>query len=313
MIIDYTYDCVSSNGTSCDDIVKESRGTVCQCSINFTLDEDFVGQVLMYYSLTNYYQNHRRYVKSLDYSQLRGDDVTYSDLDSNCEPFDGVVNGSEKFAYAPCGAIANSMFNDTLSLSYINQSGSSLAISMNNTGIAWSTDVNSKFGNPPVNGKARNSSIPPPSWHKSVWQLNGNSSENNGYENEDLMVWMRTAALPSFRKLYRRVNHDGLFKNGLPAGNYTLHISYAYPVTDFGGKKRMILSTTSWLGGKNPFLGLAYIITGAVCLVMGCVFLFIHIRIGKKTKKHRPAELSQTTPYYDSTLTVSAVSLQRTQ
>jgi len=27
----------------------------------------------------------------------------------------------------------------------------------------------------------------------------------NGYENEDLIVWMRTAAFPSFKKLYGRI------------------------------------------------------------------------------------------------------------
>jgi hypothetical protein len=40
---------------------------------------------------------------------------------------------------------------------------------------------------------------------------------------------MRTAALPNFRKLYRKVNHtgDSLFKNGLPKGKYTLDIEYS--------------------------------------------------------------------------------------
>lgn len=69
--------------------------------------------------------------------------------------------------------------------------------------------------------------VPPPNWQRSVWQLNGNSTENNGYENEDLIVWMRTAALPTFRKLYRRVDKAGLFKNGLPKGNYSLTVSYS--------------------------------------------------------------------------------------
>ena len=69
----------------------------------------------MYYSLTNYYQNHRRYVKSRDDKQLRGEDVSYSGLThSDCAPFVG--NGTSKLPYAPCGAIANSMFNGDDSL-----------------------------------------------------------------------------------------------------------------------------------------------------------------------------------------------------
>lgn len=68
------------------------------------------GPVFMYYSLTNYYQNHRRYVKSRDDDQLRGKDVSYSNLrGSDCSPFIG--NSSVAEQYAPCGAIANSMFN----------------------------------------------------------------------------------------------------------------------------------------------------------------------------------------------------------
>ena len=49
-----------------------------------------------------------------------------------------------------------------------------------------------------------------------MWELDPNNTDNNGYENEDLMVWMRTAAFPSFRKLYRRVDHEkSEFKNSL--------------------------------------------------------------------------------------------------
>jgi hypothetical protein len=35
------------------------------------------------------------------------------------------------------------------------------------------------------------------------------------------------------------------------------------------------------LGGKNPFLGVAYIVVGSICLLMGVVFLFVHIKYGK--------------------------------
>ena len=39
---------------------------------------------------------------------------------------------------------------------------------------------------------------------------------------------MRTAAMPTFRKLYRKflTNTTGTFKNGLPKGIYTLTITY---------------------------------------------------------------------------------------
>ena len=67
-----------------------------------------------------------------------------------------------------------------------------------------------------------------------MWDLDKDNPGNNGLQNEDLIVWMRTAALPNFRKLYRKINHkqpgSGLeqkFKEGIPKGNYTLTIDYS--------------------------------------------------------------------------------------
>ena len=68
----------------------------------------------------------------------------------------------------------------------------------------------------------------PRNWRKNIWELDLDNTENNGLQNEDLIVWMRTAALPSFRKLYRILNRDvNGFKSGLPAGNYTLMVNYS--------------------------------------------------------------------------------------
>lgn len=65
-------------------------------------------------------------------------------------------------------------------------------------------------------------------WKKNIWDLDPENDENNGFQNEDLIVWMRTAALPTFRKLYRRIDHSQeAYKDGLPKGNYTLKVEYS--------------------------------------------------------------------------------------
>ena len=60
---------------------------------------------------------------------------------------------------------------------------------------------------------------------------------------EHFIVWMRTAGLPSFRKLYGVINQD------LNPGTYSLDIKNNYAVTQFNGHKTFVLSTTNMLGG----------------------------------------------------------------
>ena len=62
----------------------------------------------------------------------------------------------------------------------------------------------------------------PKNWRKDLWELDPENPSNNGLQNEDLIVWMRTAALPNFRKLYRRINHPG----ELPDTNFRFTVNY---------------------------------------------------------------------------------------
>jgi len=144
-VINYTHCNRTINGTvtstTCARYLQENPNSPdkCLCSIHFNLKTDFKKNVFMYYGLTNYYQNHRRYVKSRDDNQLLGE---FGGEPTDCSPFDRDVNGR---TIVPCGAIANSLFNDTLALESISFG----KVHNNNTGIAWPSDKQIKFRNPP--------------------------------------------------------------------------------------------------------------------------------------------------------------------
>lgn len=84
---------------------------------------------------------------------------------------------------------------------------------------------------------------------------------------------MRTAALPSFRKLYGRIEED-LDEDDI----LRIQIMNNYNTYSFGGKKKLVLSTSSWLGGKNDFLGFAYVFVGSTSIIISIVFTFLHIK-----------------------------------
>ncbi|XP_062863430.1 cell cycle control protein 50B [Trichomycterus rosablanca] len=249
----------------------------CICEITFSFSELLEGPVFFYYGLSNYYQNYRQYGASVDASQLSGDTKYFLNPEDTCVPYQ--YDSSLK-PIVPCGSLANSMFNDTFKLyRYVN--GEKKQVLFDRKGIAWWTDYNIKYRNPaPVNGSfanAFNGTVKPINWPKPAYELDPTDQANNGFQNQDFLVWMRRAALPDFRKLYGRIT-GGEYAQGLPAGNYTLEITYNYPVVKFDGRKKVVFSNVSWMGGKNQFLGIAYLVIGSLCIGMAVVMLIVYAK-----------------------------------
>ncbi|XP_034015623.1 cell cycle control protein 50B [Thalassophryne amazonica] len=271
-VFEMDYTGVESNST-CHDCIKTTQP--CECTLEFPIEKLLEGPVFFYYGLSNYFQNQRQYYASRDDAQLSGDLKNFKDPYEECKPYQ--YDGNNK-PIVPCGAVANSMFNDTFEL-YQRVNGLEKLVPLDGKGIAWWTDYNIKYRNPSVIPlkNAFNGTVKPIFWPVPAYELDPSDPTNNGFKNQDFLVWMRRAALPDFRKLYRRIT-EGDYAKGLPAGNYSLKIKYRYPVLSFNGRKKVVFSNVSWMGGKNDFLGIAYLVIGSLCIVMSIVMLIIYAK-----------------------------------
>ncbi|KAG6889790.1 hypothetical protein C0992_004208 [Termitomyces sp. T32_za158] len=249
-----------------------------QCIVEFDVPAELPNSVMLYYKLTNFYQNHRRYVKSLNTDQLKGKFVSAHDLNSSdCKPLAAI--GSR--AIYPCGLIANSLFNDTFEHPVlVNPSGDSSDATeiyeFSNKSIAWPGEAK-KYASAPNAAYNLSDIVPPPNWHQRF--PDGYTETNPPPDlraDEHFQNWMRTAGLPTFTKLYGRNDTAPMKK-----GTYRIVIGLNYPVLPYKGTKSFVISTVSWIGGKNPFLGWAYVASAAVFVLLAILGTIRHLASGR--------------------------------
>lgn len=138
----------------------------------------------LYVRLDNFFQNHRRYVRSTSESQLHGKNVTRKHL-ASCQPFDTL--GDTDAVISPCGLPAWSYFNDTLlSISVSESLGApAVALPLDSSRLVWDTDRSGLFGDVP------------PQNHNTVPALRGGAAlTKNINQDENFMAWMKTPVGP---------------------------------------------------------------------------------------------------------------------
>lgn len=258
------------------------------CNITFTLHDDVTGPLYVYYSLGNFYQNHRLYVSSYDSYQLQGQKQSKSTLDTSC--VSKVTNGSQLLN--PCGLIANSYFSDVIV--FQNTAGQS---ALDDSDIAWSSDKElfkqpdgfayvditstptktctdvglastCKTYQDSASGKKYLFYYPDDATTQYLYETYpGIISPIDGVTDPHFKVWMRTAALPDFRKLYGKISGD--FKKG---DKLNFLVTANYEVSSFDGSKALIITNLGEFGSKNPNLGIAYMVVGIIALVFAALF-----------------------------------------
>ncbi|KAK8805662.1 hypothetical protein WA158_002318 [Blastocystis sp. Blastoise] len=267
-VIEYkiTYDGQNSEMSDCQ-ISQANQNK--ECTISFNIQETMNSPVLVFYELTNFYQNHRQYVNSRSANQLAGEsDISISTLKSDCSSKLYEDDDSSKRILNPCGLAANSFFNDVFTLTNSNYQ-------MCEKDISWSID-RTEYKNPSNYMNDANYKWLPESYPQihATKEDDPNSSAfyGGGIMDEHFIVWMRSAALSTFRKLYGRIN------TSIPAGTVlSFKVQNNFEVNSFEGSKSLIITSTNWLGGKNPVLGYAYIIVGSISLVFCIVFIIKQI------------------------------------
>ena len=234
------------------------------CIKQLTLKENIDAPVFIYYQLDGFYQNSRRYLKSKEIDQLTGDDINSHD---DCEPaetnkqmgfpdnkiaLDGVSTLNPNSYAVPCGLMAKTFFNDSFSFKIGDEE-----IQVDEKNIAFGKD-------------------------KKLYDKNPDKSKQwTDITDEHFLVWMRPSGLPNPRKLWGRINRD--LKKG---ETIDITINNQYNVNNYKGKKKIVLSNATKFGGKNKFLGVSYIVVGALSIL--CAILF---PVGYKFQMQKEKEL----------------------
>lgn len=91
------------------------------------------------------------------------------------------------------------------------------------------------------------------------------------------MVWYRPAARENFYKLF------GIVNSAMPGGTYTFLFQNTF--NGSFGEKSIFVGKSNYVGNRDLFLGIAFLVLGGGCLILLVVFVAKWIA-EKRDKQH---------------------------
>ena len=229
-----------------------------KCDFPLSIPETMKKPIMIYYQINDLRQNHRFYMENKSDKQLKGEEVSKEDLEksNDCEGAlynkDFSLNAQrypEDEVAFPCGLIAKSFFRDNFTL--------------------WQ-----------MSGKEINVTTEEITYKKDRDDLSNVGMKDNQWldvTDEHFIIWKRIAPFESPRKLWGKIEGDDI-NSGSTVTVTIDDNSY------FNFEKYIILSTRNVFGGKSSFLGILYIVFGAVCLISAVIFINVYNYFHKKAK-----------------------------
>ena len=241
------------------------------CPVSITLDNaNLVEDVnkhgkklYLYYEIKKQYQNVRRYVDSVSWGQLRDNGPDGGKL-GRCRPEKYITREpndalEDDGIVLPCGLTPWSYFNDTIRM----QVDGGIEVPIDESNIAWKEDLKHLYSN-----------IETVNFNTIPAYAGGGMIDGPIDEDEHFAVWMRLGTRNQFRKLYGIVQTSTASSQPLlnVGDTLTFIIENNYNTYNFNGEKKVVLSTLSFLGGRNDFTGILFLILGGLFL---CTAVFV--------------------------------------
>ena len=225
------------------------------CTATFTVPEDEKGPIFVYYQIENLYQNNFLYGSSKSWSQLTGGGYKKTSDLKSCAPMILADPNNETYSgniLVPCGAVPNSVFNDTFTFN-------------SEFPEIFDKDISLK--------SFRELFKAPSDVYKGDVQWLSEAMFPGGQTNERFINWVQIAPFKKFRKLWGKTAENSVLK----AGEYSITIDNNFPVDSFDGKKSLVVAQVKWLGGKNDFFGIFFLVMCGISGTLSILFFVLYV------------------------------------